>query len=52
MKILSAPNKDFVYTYKITPGISKIKGGSKVFTDLSYPNEIIEKMRKNINISL
>jgi DNA mismatch repair ATPase MutS len=31
----------FDYTYKIKPGISKIKGGIRVLKDLDYPTEII-----------
>ena len=35
--------KDFVYTYKIINGISKIKGGIKVLKDLNYPDEILKE---------
>lgn len=30
------------YTYKLKKGISKVKGGIQVLTDLNYPKEIIE----------
>lgn len=35
---------DFNYTYKLTKGISKIKGGIKVLKDLQYPEQIIENI--------
>ena len=35
--------KDFIYTYKIVNGISKIKGGIKVLKDLNYPDEILKE---------
>lgn len=35
-------NDDFIYTYKIVPGISNVKGGIKVLKDLGFPNEIID----------
>lgn len=35
-------NEDFIYTYKIVPGISNVKGGIKVLKDLGFPNEIID----------
>ena len=41
-------NTEFVYTYKLDSGISKIKGGTKVFKDLKYPEEIINIMIKNL----
>lgn len=33
----------FEYTYKLVKGISKIKGGIKVLTDMNYPKEILDK---------
>lgn len=39
---------DFKYTYKLTKGISKIKGGIKVLKDLQYPEQIIENIDKNL----
>ena len=30
-----------VYTYKLKPGISEVKGGINVLTDMNYPEEII-----------
>ncbi len=38
----------FNYTYKLKPGISKIKGGVKVFQDLEYPSVIIDVMKANV----
>lgn len=36
-------NTNFIYTYKLQEGISEIKGGIKVLSDLHYPPEIIEE---------
>lgn len=33
----------FEYTYKLGKGISKIKGGIKVLSDMNYPKEILDK---------
>ena len=35
-------NHNFKYTYLIQKGISKIKGGLKVLTDMNYPQEILD----------
>jgi hypothetical protein len=32
---------NFEYTYKLVKGISTVKGGLKVLSDMNYPNEII-----------
>ena len=32
----------FEYTYKLIPGISRVKGGIKILNDMNYPKEIIE----------
>jgi len=37
-------NNDFVYTYKIKKGVSKIKGALKVLKDLDFPENIINNM--------
>ena len=37
-------NNDFVYTYKMKKGISKVKGAQKVLKDLSFPENIINGM--------
>lgn len=37
------------YLYKITDGISTIKGGLKVLRDLEYPDEIVESASKIIH---
>ena len=34
-------NKDIKYTYRLSNGISKIKGGTKVLYDLNYPQQIV-----------
>jgi hypothetical protein len=39
----SNTNTNFIYTYKLQEGISEIKGGIKVLSDLHYPLEIIEE---------
>jgi energy-coupling factor transporter ATP-binding protein EcfA2 len=36
-------NKKLIYTYKMEPGISEVKGGINVLTDLNYPKEIIDR---------
>ena len=45
-------NKDFIYTYKIIEGISKIKGGIKVLNDLKYPDEILDECNKLLQNSI
>ena len=37
---------NFEYTYKLIEGISKIKGGLKVLTDMNYPKEILSTFNK------
>ena len=37
-------NNDFVYTYKMKKGISKVKGAQKVLKDLYFPENIINAM--------
>ena len=46
---ISNLESDFIYTYQLETGISTVKGGIKVLTDLEYPNEIIEETQKIIN---
>ena len=36
-------NKKLTYTYKMEKGISEVKGGINVLTDLNYPKEIIDR---------
>ena len=36
---------NFEYTYKLVEGISKIKGGLKVLTDMNYPKEILSTFK-------
>lgn len=42
MKTIKSEN-GFEYTYKLNIGISKVKGGIKVLSDMNYPKEILEK---------
>jgi hypothetical protein len=46
MDVRVLENGDFVYTYKIKKGISKIKGGVRVLKDMDYPKEIIDSIEK------
>ena len=39
---LEDENKNPVYTYKITNGISTVKGGVSVLRNLDYPEDIIK----------
>ena len=43
---------EFKYTYKISRGISEIKGGIKVLKELNYPKSIVELTESIINNSL
>jgi DNA mismatch repair ATPase MutS len=36
-------NKKLIYTYKMEKGISEVKGGINVLSDLNYPKEIIDR---------
>jgi len=40
-------NNGFEYTYKLVPGVSKIKGGIKILNDMNYPKEILEGIESN-----
>jgi len=42
-------NNKLKYTYKLEPGISEVKGGINVLTDMNYPKEIIENTIKGNN---
>ena len=46
MRINTDEKNNFTYTYQLEKGISTIKGGVKVLTDLKYPTEIINSMKK------
>jgi DNA mismatch repair ATPase MutS len=37
---------DFTYTYKLKKGISELRGGLKILSDMNYPKEIMEKTRE------
>ena len=40
-------NDNFEYTYIIEKGISNVKGGLKVLSDMDYPKEILDKTNKS-----
>jgi hypothetical protein len=42
-------NKHIIYTYKMAPGISEVKGGINVLTNLNYPKEIIDRTLSESN---
>ena len=42
-------NKKLFYTYKMKKGISEVKGGINVLTDLNYPKEIIDRTISETN---
>ena len=46
MKTLVKNNSLPVYTYKLENGISNIKGGVSVLTNLDYPEKIINVTKK------
>jgi DNA mismatch repair protein MutS len=46
MEVTVLENGEFVYTYKLKRGISKIKGGVRVLKDMDYPKEIIDSIEK------
>ena len=50
MDIRTINEFDFTYLYKVSPGISDIKGGVRVLHDLEYPDEIIESAKKIIGM--
>jgi DNA mismatch repair ATPase MutS len=37
---------DFKYTYSMKLGISEVRGGIKVLTDMNYPKEILANTKK------
>ena len=39
-------NDIFEYTYLIEKGISNVKGGIKVLSDMNYPKEILDNTNK------
>ena len=49
MKTIATGNDTFQYTYKLAKGISNIKGGTKVLTDLNYPPEIVKNMSSSFH---
>lgn len=49
MKTVATENNTFQYTYKLEKGISDIKGGVKVLSELNYPSTIVENTRNMIS---
>ena len=49
MKVVTHDENDFKYTYKMSKGISRIKGGVKVLKDLEYPQDIINGTKSIID---
>jgi len=47
MKVNFHDNNDFQYTYLLSEGISKTKGGIKVLKDMNYPKEILETINQS-----
>ena len=46
MKVQFDNNNNYIFKYKMIPGISEIKGAIKVLKDLEYPTEIINTIEK------
>jgi hypothetical protein len=46
MHVITTLNGNFEYTYLLKDGISNIKGGMKVLSDMNYPKEILETTKK------
>tara|TARA_Y100000994_G_scaffold191547_1_gene160739 strand:+ start:177 stop:1901 length:1725 start_codon:yes stop_codon:yes gene_type:complete len=49
MKISTKKDGGFDYTYKLVDGVSDIKGGVKVLTELEYPERIIINTKELMN---
>ena len=49
MKTVSTENNTFLYTYKLEKGISNVKGGVKVLSELNYPSTIVENTKNMIS---
>ena len=45
MKIKFDEDRDMIYTYKLAKGVSYVKGGAKVLSDLNYPKEILKLLK-------
>ena len=46
MKVEFDNFQNYLFKYKMIPGISEIKGAIKVLKDLEYPSEIINTIEK------
>ena len=51
MNINVLGNREFQYLYKLSNGISEIKGGVKVLRDLQYPPSIVRRSENILDIS-
>lgn len=49
MNVMKLDNFNFEYTYKLNTGISNVKGGLKVLSDLDYPDYILHLSNEIIN---
>jgi hypothetical protein len=49
MKTIATENNTFLYTYQLEKGISNIKGGVKVLSELNYPSTIVENTKNIIS---
>ena len=47
--LTQATDKGITFTYKITPGISSIKGGMHVLHQLAYPSKITDLASKQLD---
>jgi DNA mismatch repair ATPase MutS len=43
MKTEITSSGEFMYIYQLTKGISKVKGGIQILTDMKYPQEILDQ---------
>ena len=46
MHVNKTKGENFEYTYLLKDGISNVKGGMKVLSDMNYPKEILETTKK------
>ena len=45
-----ATGLDYVYHYKVVPGVSNVRGGIKVLVDLKYPDSIIQTTKSVLEL--
>ena len=51
MGVVAKTKDTYQFTYKIEPGISKIQGALQILEDMSYPDEIIDTIRDDVDFS-